>query len=127
MLKNKKSQGLSITTIIVAVIALIVLVVIVAILTGKLGSFSKGVEQTGDITRICNEQGGFLKAECGDGEDEIVTTICTSGELKSGTECLVCNSGGTDYTKNDNKCESDEYCTGEGSCELISLFGGYVE
>lgn len=42
MFKNKKSQGLSITTIIVATIALIVLVVIIAMLTGKLGSFSVG-------------------------------------------------------------------------------------
>ena len=42
MVNNRKAQGLSITTIIVAVIALVVLVVLVAIFTGRLGLFSKG-------------------------------------------------------------------------------------
>lgn len=42
---NKKAQGLSLTTIIVAAIALIVLVVLVAIFAGKMGYFTKGVDQ----------------------------------------------------------------------------------
>jgi hypothetical protein len=41
---TKKSQGLSITTIIVAAIALVVLVVLVAIFTGRIGGFSAGID-----------------------------------------------------------------------------------
>lgn len=44
---NKKAQGLSLTTIIVAAIALIVLVILVMIFTGRIGIFSKGVGQAG--------------------------------------------------------------------------------
>ena len=50
---RKKSQGLSITTIIVAAIALIVLVVLVAIFTGRLGGFSAGVGESGTLS--CNQ------------------------------------------------------------------------
>ncbi len=44
---NKKGQGLSLTTIIVAAIALIVLVVLVMIFTGRIGVFKEGVEEIG--------------------------------------------------------------------------------
>lgn len=47
-MKNKKGQGLSLTTIIVAAIALIVLVVLVMIFTGRIGVFSQGVEKAGE-------------------------------------------------------------------------------
>ena len=40
---NKKAQGISINTVIIAAIALIVLVVLVAIFTGRIGLFSKGI------------------------------------------------------------------------------------
>lgn len=50
MLKNRKAQGLSVTTIIVAVIGLIVLVVLVALFTSKLGSFSRGLDAVAEIS-----------------------------------------------------------------------------
>jgi len=40
---NKKAQGLSLNTIIIAVIVLIVLVVLIVIFSGKIGQFRQGV------------------------------------------------------------------------------------
>ena len=54
---NKRGQGLSITTIVVAAIALIVLVVLVAIFTGRLGAFSKGVSETITCENSCKAFG----------------------------------------------------------------------
>jgi len=45
MLKKRKSQGLSITTIILAVIGLIILVALVALLTGRLGDFNRDLTE----------------------------------------------------------------------------------
>jgi len=42
---DKKGQGISINTIIIAAIALIVLVVLIAIFTGRIGSFGQGVDE----------------------------------------------------------------------------------
>ena len=50
---QKKSQGLSITTIILAVLGLIILVALVALLTGRLGGFSKGVGEAGSCEKFC--------------------------------------------------------------------------
>ena len=61
MLKQKKGQGLSITTIIIVIISLIVLVVIIAIFTGKMGNFSKGAEDAASCANTCkalNKGGG---------------------------------------------------------------------
>jgi uncharacterized membrane protein YqiK len=49
---NKKGQGLSLTTIIIAAIALIVLVVLVMIFTGRIGIFKTGVEEAGEAELI---------------------------------------------------------------------------
>lgn len=50
---GKKGQSISINTIIVAAIALAVLVVLFAIFTGRLGSFSKGVQETDTCAQKC--------------------------------------------------------------------------
>jgi len=50
---SKKSQGISINVIIIAAIALAVLVVLFAIFTGRLGSFSKGVQETDTCAQKC--------------------------------------------------------------------------
>ena len=53
---NKKSQGLSINVIIIVAIALIVLVVLIAIFTGRLGSFSEGIDTVGgNAGKTCKE------------------------------------------------------------------------
>lgn len=60
---NKKGQSISINTIIVAAIALAVLVVLFAIFTGRLGGFTKGVQETDTCAQKCaslNMQAGSL-------------------------------------------------------------------
>ena len=51
---NKKGQSISINTIIVAAIALAVLVVLFAIFTGRLGGFTKGVQETDTCAQKCS-------------------------------------------------------------------------
>jgi len=60
---SKKAQGISINTIIIAAIALIVLVVLVMIFTGRLGLFSKGVEETTTCDQACKAAGFDGKAD----------------------------------------------------------------
>ncbi len=50
---NKKAQGISINTIIIAAIGLAVLVVLFAIFTGRLGSFTQGVQETDTCAQKC--------------------------------------------------------------------------
>ena len=57
MHNQKKGQGLSINIIIIVIISLIVLVVIIAIFTGKVGNFSKGVEETATCANTCKALG----------------------------------------------------------------------
>ena len=50
----KKGQSISINTIIIAAIALAVLVVLFAIFTGRLGGFTKGVQETDTCVQKCS-------------------------------------------------------------------------
>ena len=52
---NKKAQGISITTIIIAVLGLIVLIVLIMIFTGQLGKWGTNVEAQG---KSCTDQKG---------------------------------------------------------------------
>ena len=66
---NKKGQSISINTIIVAAIALAVLVVLFAIFTGRIGGFSKGVQDTDNCAQKCTSLGltitsDLSKSEC---------------------------------------------------------------
>lgn len=55
---RKKSQGLSITTIVIAAISLIVLVVLIAIFTGRIGIFTRGIENVAaDCAQACRGAG----------------------------------------------------------------------
>ena len=49
---NKKGQGLSLTTIIVAALALIVLVVLVMVFTGRIGTFERGLSDEGKVELV---------------------------------------------------------------------------
>ncbi len=51
---QKKGQSISINTIIVAAIALAVLVVLFAIFTGRIGGFTKGVQDTDTCSQKCS-------------------------------------------------------------------------
>ena len=60
MFKNKKGQGLSLNTIIIASIVLIVLVVLIMIFTGQMGNFIRGLfNESGGKT--CEELGGVAR------------------------------------------------------------------
>lgn len=84
MIRNKKAQGLSVTTIIVAILVMLVLVVVALIFTGALGDFSERIrdffatKECGDIeggnptlaTEGCDEDSevqyvGFVKVDPG--------------------------------------------------------------
>ena len=83
---NKRGQGISINTIIIAVIALIVLVVLVAIFTGRLGLFSKGIQTIGDATKSCSDQGGQPYSEkC----PSNFVAIASSDAATEGNVCCV--------------------------------------
>ena len=75
---NKKGQGISINTIIIAAIGLAVLVVLFAIFTGRLGIFTRGVQETDTCAQKCAslnmKQGTELRTEgsqCETGEQTL--------------------------------------------------------
>lgn len=81
---NKKSQSSGITVIIAAVIGLIIMVVLIALLTGKLGNFGKGVDNSATCQNTCNAMGraftDVAKGSCGaifvDGKFKDVSSGC---------------------------------------------------
>lgn len=60
MFKNKKAQGLSLNTIIIASLVLIVLVVLILIFSGRMGMFGQDLD---DQTRIknCENDDNYLR------------------------------------------------------------------
>lgn len=84
--KNKKAQGLSLQTIVIAALALIILIVLTLIFTGKLGQSGSQIDKTAEpfqsdqceipgtprtcrnniVGDSCEERGGFVieDAEC---------------------------------------------------------------
>jgi len=50
---NRKAQGLSMRTIVLAIIALLVLVVIIFIFSGQIGEVSKGFSDARDSSNLC--------------------------------------------------------------------------
>jgi hypothetical protein len=79
----KKGQGLSLNTIIIAAIVLIVLVVLWAIFTGRMGVFSKGLDQIEkDCTSQCTAAGyatGAVKTAC-DSTDYSLKPVRVQGQ-----------------------------------------------
>ena len=79
---NKKAQGLSINTIIIAALALIVLIVVAAIFTGKFKSFSQTLEgcstRQGKCKPGCSPDETIIRyARCPEpGDDEKAKTCC---------------------------------------------------
>ncbi|MBS3104697.1 hypothetical protein J4234_00400 [Candidatus Woesearchaeota archaeon] len=78
---NKKSQSISINTIIVAAIALAVLVVLFAIFTGRLGGFARGVQETDTCAQKCLS----LNADVGKTLTEFDKNCNTGESLIGGT------------------------------------------
>jgi hypothetical protein len=80
---NKKAQGLSISTIVIAALAILVLVVLAVIFTGKAGLFSK------TVSTDCQVNGGVCKVSCEGDLVQVYTTRdgkdikCISTTLKA--------------------------------------------
>jgi hypothetical protein len=71
MIKNKKAQGLSLTTIIVAILVLLVLVVVALVFTGALGDFAQRIREFFASKECVRDIGGDERpAETGCEEDE---------------------------------------------------------
>ena len=66
-MKNKRGQGLSLNTIIIAAIALIVLVVLVMIFTGRMGGFTRGLGKATTCDQACKAGGYNTAKKGGDG------------------------------------------------------------
>ena len=80
----RKGQSISINTIIIAAIALAVLVVLFAIFTGRLGLFSKGIQETTNCDQACKSAGYTRKGESLAPITEGVYGDCSSGTKLTG-------------------------------------------
>jgi len=65
----KKAQGISMNVIVIAALALLVLVIVALVTTGRLGIFSRGVND-------CKNQGGVCRTSCLEGETEYSGVSC---------------------------------------------------
>lgn len=81
---NSKGQSISINTIIIAAIALAVLVVLFAIFTGRLGLFSKGVQETTNCEQGCKSAGYNTGFEASSNDGGTTFKDCGSATLLSG-------------------------------------------
>tara|TARA_B100001964_G_C13949809_1_gene472786 strand:+ start:169 stop:417 length:249 start_codon:yes stop_codon:yes gene_type:complete len=79
-MKNKKGQGLSLNTIIIAAIALLVLVVLVMIFTGRMSVFTGGVSG-------CVNQGG--NCETGSSSSCPTNSIEITAKCNNNNKCCV--------------------------------------
>jgi hypothetical protein len=112
---DRRGQGLSLTTIIVAALALIVLVVLVMIFTGRIAIFQKGVSEEaqaelialkvryGDCHPTATAENDFL-TELGNAasaeEEETVKQTFVSAQLnrcKALTDQLACEGAGCEW------------------------------
>ncbi len=114
MLRKRKAQGLSITTIIVAVIGLVILVVLIAIFTGRFGVFTSGVEGASSCDNFCGSLGMDVIGNVPDGG------ACNQGETKISDCCcekLTCEEK-CDKKQEDCQKDCDEKYSGppRGGC-----------
>lgn len=82
MFKKRNAQG-TFTVIVAAVIGLIIIVVVIMMLTGKIGGFSKGVDESSTCANSCKALGKTTSTQ---------DTACSSGtkfpgNFKEGSNC----------------------------------------
>lgn len=89
MFDNKKGQGLSLNTIVIAIIVLVVLVVVIMIFTGVLGGvFVPGLSSCEDKGGECNQG-----KDCGginSGYTKVVGSYCKGSDGKSDRTTTCC-------------------------------------
>lgn len=114
---DKKGQGLSLTTIIIAAIALIVLVIIIAIFTGQLGGkFVPGLEDTAEIPYTMRITYGDCQPTASE-EQDFLTNIEAAGEDVSLEEQAEVDFKGLIKECKDNsaeECEGNTRCIWKG-------------
>ncbi|MBT6773921.1 hypothetical protein HOA91_00980 [Candidatus Woesearchaeota archaeon] len=76
MVFNKKGQGLSLTTIIVAALALIVLVVLIMVFTGRIGIFQGGLDKASQAELV------QMKITYGDCHPSATAEVTFSNDFK---------------------------------------------
>jgi len=89
---DKKGQGLSLNTIIIAAIVLIVLIVLWAIFTGKMGGFSTGISEEDAKARASSQRISDLARDmpCVNKESTTCTAITTDSECGGGNGVPGC-------------------------------------
>lgn len=89
---SNKGQSISINTIIIAAIALAVLVVLFAIFTGRIGGFTKGLQETDTCAQKCaslnKERVKVLSTA--DSQCDLATDIKISGRYQDAPEGCCC-------------------------------------
>ncbi len=88
---DKKAQSISINTIIIAAMGLAVLVILFAILTGRIGLFSQGLQETDTCVQKCNSL-NLLKKESLDSKDcsELESSKFIPGKYKDAPDGCCC-------------------------------------
>ncbi|MCK5283539.1 MAG: hypothetical protein KAK00_09115 [Nanoarchaeota archaeon] len=85
---QKKAQGISINTIIIAVIALTVLIILIAVFTGRISLWGRGID---DIAKgegnTC--PGGNWKAICNPDDEQALYGIFSDAKDNPGMTCCV--------------------------------------
>lgn len=88
-LPNKKADGLSLTTVVIAAIALIVLIVLVLIFSGRLNLFNNTVNACPANTQATTESGLSADGMCLNGElpSKVIDIIDPATKLKIKNYC----------------------------------------
>ena len=84
---NKKGQGLSLNTIIIAIIVLFVLVIIIAVFSGSFGGFTK--EFNNCATKGGHECTPGASCETGWSKDPVLKCKDTTGKEDTSSVCCV--------------------------------------
>jgi len=83
MIFNKKAQGLSMTTIVVAALALLILIVLILIFTGRMSLFSDSVNkcdlESQKSPTMCTNNVPLKIVKEGSGEDQKIIYCCAEG------------------------------------------------
>ena len=77
---NKKAQGLSLNTIIIAALVIMVLIILGLVFMGRMGSFGQKQES-------CQAKGGTCRTECAEGQME--TTGFLGGACPEEHSCCI--------------------------------------
>ena len=78
----KKSQGLSLRTIVIAVIAIIVMLILISIFSNKISFFSENAMD-------CGSKGGSCKNNCTSDEITILRTSCNFDLQEDNDDCCI--------------------------------------